>query len=109
MYKLELQWKEFNIDLKAFDEQLKASYPSYLGPQAQVVLELYFSEEPSQEAKDAISALWDSIDSDQHALAQSYVSKDSIEADKASKKQSAKAKLLALGLTEAEVSALLGV
>lgn len=109
MYKLELQWKEFNIDLPALDSQLRASYPSYVGNQAYSVLELWFNEEPSQEDKDAIQALWDGIEDDQHALAQSYTSQADIEAEIEVKKQSAKTKLLALGLTEDEVKALVGV
>lgn len=110
MFMMKLEWKQFNIDLKTLDAQLRASYPVYVGNQArQEHLELWFTEEPSQEDKDAILALWDSINSDQHVLAQSYVSASAIQADKETKKQSAKAKLLTLGLTEAEVQALLGV
>lgn len=108
MYKIELQWKNFNIDLPALDAQLKLDYPSYVGNQAHSVLELWFSEEPSQEAKDAIDALWAAIDTDQHAMALSYQSMAQVQAAVDAQKVSAKAKLAALGLTEAEIKSLVG-
>ena len=109
MYQIQLHWKEFDINLQELDSQLRASYPSYVGNQAYSVLELYFSEEPTEQEKEDIQALWDGIEDDQHQLAQSYTSQEDILTDKEVKKQSAKTKLLALGLTEAEVQALLGV
>jgi len=107
MIKIELQWKEFNIDLSAFVASVKASYPMCAGAQGSHTLELWFSEDPSQEDKDAIIALWDAIDTD-HAMAQSYQSRAQIQAAVDAQKVSARAKLAALGLTEAELQALLG-
>lgn len=107
MYKMEFQWKEQNVDLTQLDQQLRASYPEYSGNQAGPILELWFTSEPSQADKDAIGALWAEIDAD-HALVQSYKSMAQVEADLEAKKASAKAKLAALGLTEAELKALLG-
>ena len=107
--KISLQWKEFNINLDALGAQLKVSYPSFGGFYADAQLDVYFSEDLSQQDQDAIQALWDSITNDQHELAQSYISQADLDADKEVKKASAKTKLLGLGLTEAEVKAILGV
>jgi hypothetical protein len=47
MYKIDLNWKEFNVDMEAVDAKLKADYPgNYLGNQAHSVLELYFQQDP---------------------------------------------------------------
>lgn len=108
MYIIKLDWKEFSVDLAALNQQLIAAYPNYVGNQAHSVLELCFSEEPSQEDKAAIEQLWAALDPDDD-LAASYQSFDQIQAAKEAQKQSAKAKLLALGLTETEAQALLGV
>lgn len=108
MHMMKLEWKEFNVDLKTLDAQLRASYPTYAGNQAHSCLELWFTEEPSQEDKELIQLMWDEIDSDQHAMAQSYQSAGVVKAEAEAKKASAKAKLAALGLTEDELKALLG-
>lgn len=107
MYKLTLQWKEFNVDLRALDAQLRQDYASYVGNQAHNVLELWFSEEPSEQEKADIQAYWDGL-VDQSAEAQSYQSAADIEADRVAKAASGRAKLIALGLTEEEADALLG-
>ena len=45
MQKLELQWREFNVDLEAVDAKLKADHPSsYKGNQAANCLELWFDD-----------------------------------------------------------------
>lgn len=106
-FMLKLEWKDCKIDLQALDQQLRASYPAYVGNQAHAHLELWFSEEPAQADKDAIKALWDSIDAN-HALSKSYKSMDEIKAMQQAKKDSAKAKLSALGLDADELKALLG-
>jgi hypothetical protein len=108
MYKLELQWKEFNIDLQTLDAELRISYPLYIGNQAHSVLELWFNEEPNQADKDSIQAIWDAIDSNQHPMAQSYKSAAQVKTEREVQKASAKAKLVVLGLTEDELKALLG-
>jgi hypothetical protein len=105
MYQMNLQWKEHNVDLQAFDASLKVSYPHYAGNQAHSILELWFNEEPSQDDKDLIQMMWEDIGPD-HAMAQSYKSRDQIQADKEAKKASAKAKLAALGLSEDELKAM---
>lgn len=77
MYKLELQWKEFNLDLEAIDAKLRLDYPNYTGNQAHSCLELWFSEEPSQEDKDAVMAYWDGLSSESDE-ATSYRSRQQI-------------------------------
>lgn len=104
---MKLEWKEHKVDLQALDQQLKAMILQYVGNQAHAHLELWFSEEPSQEQKEAIENMWAAIDA-AHPLAQSYKSADEIKAQQVAKKESAKAKLAALGLTEDELKALLG-
>jgi len=107
MYSMRLQWKEFNVDLRAIDIALRDLYPEYVGNQANSILELYFTEEPSDDDKDAIQAYWDGIESDS-SEATSYKSMEQIEADLEAKRASGKVKLIALGLSEEEADALLG-
>ena len=104
MYKLELKWKDFSVDLSAIDLKLRADYPTYTGNQAHSYLELWFTEEPDQTAKDAIQALWDGI-TKKSAIAKSYKTQDQIKADQAALKQSAIDKLVSLGLTPEQVEA----
>lgn len=91
MYKLELQWKEYNLDLEAIDAKMRLDYPDYTGNQAHSSLELWFSTEPSQEAKDAIMAYWDGL-SNESDEAESYRSRQQIEDAKAALKQGLLAK-----------------
>lgn len=107
MYMMKLEWKAFNVDLAALDVSLRAAYPHYAGNQAQAYLELWFNEEPSQEAKDAIDALWAAINAE-HAMAASYQSAAQLKTAADSQKASARAKLAVLGLTTEELKALLG-
>lgn len=63
MQKLELQWREFNVDLEAVDAKLRAEHPSYKGNQASSCLELWFEELPAQEEQDAILEWWNDLTS----------------------------------------------
>lgn len=92
MYKLELQWKEYNVDLDAIDAKMRAEQENYTGSQAASCLELWFSEEPSQETKDAILAYWEGL-SESSPEAENYRSKDSVEAAKKAAKEAAVLKL----------------
>ena len=48
MQSKKLEWKQFNIDLRAVDTKMKADYPgNYCGNQAHSCLELYFENECS--------------------------------------------------------------
>jgi hypothetical protein len=73
-FKIEKEWKEFSISLPKIEEWMKANAgASYCGNQAGARLELWFTEEPIQGAKDAIDAYWDAIDG-AHVAATSYIS-----------------------------------
>jgi hypothetical protein len=107
-YSMELQWKEFSICLETMEAWLRANAGEhYCGNQAGAKLEVWFTEEPSQEIKDAIQEKWDGIESDSPE-AEAYTSLEDRLADREAKKASGIAKLIALGLTEAEAQALIG-
>lgn len=105
MFKMEMQWKEFNVSLPSIDAFCKAQSEDYKGNSADSALGLWFENEPSDEIKVAIQAKWDGM-SDSSAEVVNYKSRDQIAAEQAAKKASGKAKLLALGLTEDEIAAL---
>ena len=100
-----LNWKAFNVDVKAFDAWVKANFPTYQGCATGYELTLGFNEKPSEEVKSAIQAKWDEISSDQHAMAASYVPALVAKAAKAS---AAVAKLKALGFDDDEIAAMKG-
>jgi len=80
MYKVELQWKEFNVDLDAVRAKLETDYPdNYKGNQAYSVLELYFENEPTEEQRAAIQSYWDGL-TDQSLEATSYCSQADMKA-----------------------------
>lgn len=47
MFKMEMQWKEFNVDLETIDQKLRAEQPSYVGNQASNKIELFFTQDPN--------------------------------------------------------------
>lgn len=103
---IKLDWKGFNISLPAVHEWMQAhAGDQYCGTQAGAKLELWFLSEPSQEIQEAIAAKWLALDEDSDEAA-AYKSHAEILSEKAAKKASAKAKLLALGLSEDEIAAL---
>lgn len=109
-----LSWKEFNLDLNAVETWLRANAgEAYTGSSGvgegstthAPGLHLNFSEDPSQEVKDAINAYWDSLEADSDEAA-AYKSQEDRSADEAVVKAAARAKLLALGFNEDEAEAL---
>jgi hypothetical protein len=112
MFKLELQWKEFKVDVKKVIDSVKLLSDIHVGTVSGQSLELWFSSEPSNEVKAQILAYWDSIDA-ASIEAVTYKSADQLkqesDAVKLANINSAKAKLAALGLSEAEISAIIGV
>jgi len=62
MYSMKLEWKEFNISLDNLESHLRSEYPNYKGNQAASALELFFSEEPSEQEKQAILDHWEFLD-----------------------------------------------
>lgn len=111
MKKIELKWKDFNINLSLINNKIKLDYPSYKGNQAYSLLELWF-DEVSDEEVEAIKSYWDSI-TEGSEEATSYKSGEQVIQEAQESKQelveSAKTKLATLGLSEAEISAILGV
>lgn len=105
--KIDLQWKEHNVNLEMVNSKLKQDCPKICGTQAASCLEVWFTEEPTQEEKDAVIAYWESLD-EASAEATGYKSRAQIEADVEAKRQSAIAKFAALGLTDAEIAAIIG-
>lgn len=69
MYTIQKEWKEFNISLVNLESEMKASFPDYAGCSAHSKLELHFSEEPSQEEKDAIDEYYESLDGSDYVSA----------------------------------------
>ncbi len=98
MFKVEKEWKEFNISLSKFSDELKTLFPEhetnpvFKGTQANTVLELWFDKEIEGYIQDAegnitiesgsnaesIETLWDSI-IESHVIATSYASSISLE------------------------------
>jgi hypothetical protein len=108
MQSKQLEWKEFSVDLKAIDAKFKADYPNnYAGNQAHSIMELYFTEELTEQMNTDIDAYWDDLTAES-AEATSYQSAAQLAQVTATQKTSAKAKLAALGLTEDEIKALVG-
>ncbi len=112
-YMIKLQWQAFNVSLPAIEDELRAQYPSYVGNQAHSVLELHFNADPSiapengQSPQALIEAWWAAMTSSS-AEATAYQSAAQIESAAATAKASALSKLQALGLTSAEIAALVG-
>lgn len=107
MFKIEVNWKEFNVNLDMLDKDLRALYPSYVGNQAHNHLELWFKDQPSQADQDAIKAFWDGLlISSPEAVGYQSAAQVQVAADKI--KASGLAKLKVLGLTDAEIAALVG-
>ena len=109
MYNIELQWKEHNIDLSAWNFWAKEQDENCCGCSADSKLTVHFTKEPSQKVKDAIEQKWADMDDSEHEMCQSYKSQAELNTERQAASDSAKAKLIAaLGLTKEELVALLG-
>ena len=109
---INLEWKSFSVDINVIDSwAISNCGPNYCCPQAHKVLELWFTEEPSQEIKDAVQTYWDSL-TEESDEALSYKSRVDREAEAKITKDtlvaSATSKLEALGLSPEEIQALRG-
>lgn len=82
MFGIKKEWKESNVSLEVLEKHMREEYPSYVGNQAAASLELYFSEEPSEEEKEAIDAFWEELDDSSYVSAEAI--KNKIEELKAS-------------------------
>lgn len=112
MYDLNLQWKSFNVSVAKIREWIDANITTEcVGLSANSMLQIHFSEEPSQQEKDDIQAYWDLIDEESDEAVEYQSAQQIIQAaaaDKAAKIASARTKLAALGLTDAEIDAIIG-
>jgi len=109
MFNLELQWREFNVSLPSLMIWIGANITSTqcVGLSANSSLQIHMEFEPNEQEKLGLQSYWDGL-TDQSQEAQDYVPSVDLEAAKQIKKASAEAKLIALGLTQDEVNAILG-
>jgi len=62
MFSIVKEWKSYKVHLLVFEAWLKANAgEGYKGNSADVVLTLWFDNEPSVEIKSAVDAQWDSL------------------------------------------------
>jgi len=107
-FNMELQWKEHAVDLEAFCIWAKAQDANCCGTSADSKLTVHFTEEPSQEVKDAIDQKWEDMDDEEHEMCTSYQSNADRAAAKAAAKTAAIAALAtASGLSQDQINALL--
>lgn len=111
-----LQWKEYSVNLEKVEDALKAMLGAdYIGSSGIGAgstthaegLHLHLSENVTDGQKSDIQDYWDAI-TEESEEATAYQSNAEIEAIKATKKAEGKAALIALGLTEDQVNAMIG-
>lgn len=111
-YTLVLNWKSFSVDLPAIEALVRGLEPSCSGSSADDnKFSLHFTDIPSTDLIFQIQDHWDTLTaSSQEAL--SYKSKAQMKAEKdaanATALASVNTKLTALGLTPAEIAAIVG-
>lgn len=109
MYNIQLQWREFNVNLPDVRTWINANMtPECYGLSADDKLTVHLASEPSTLEKATLATYWAALTSGSSEVTD-YKSLEQIEADKAAKIVSAKAKLIGLGLSEAEANAVLGL
>lgn len=107
MLSIELPWKENNINLNLLNTKVKQINAAYLGCAADIKLTLYFDALTEEETQ-AIKDYWESLTEESEEVI-TYKSREDEELELKAKKESAKQKLIAIGLSEDEISALIGV
>jgi hypothetical protein len=111
MITLDLNWKQFNVSLSKIREWVDANITTpCVGISANSKLQIHFEQEPEELDKNALLSYYEAID-EESIEATSYQTREQEEAarqaDLQAKQNSARAKLLALGLTEDEIAAIL--
>jgi hypothetical protein len=111
MITLDLNWKTFNISLPKLREWIDANIATpCVGISANSKLQIHFEQEPEELDKNALLSYYEALD-EESIEATSYLTKEqelaAQQAELQAKKDSAKAKLLTLGLTEDEIAAIL--
>jgi hypothetical protein len=110
MKTINLDWKDFNVNLSIVSEFAKILDESCCGISANSCLQVHFLDDTlSNEKVEELKAYWDSITEDSEE-AQTYKSQEQLKAEAeeamALAKASAVSKLKALGLSDAEILAL---
>lgn len=113
MFDVNLQWHPFNINIAIFLSEIDSLISTpIVGTSANSVFQIHFSEQPTEEEIELIKMHWDEL-TEGSIEATSYKSaaqiKQEAEAEKQSLLSSARVKLAALGLSEAEINAIIGV
>ena len=108
-YYIQLDWKSFNVDLNTVDTWARSNAgPDYCGDNVGISsFQFCFINEPAQQYKDAVNTYWNGLTSSSPE-ATNYSSMADRKVTTAAAKASAITKLQALGLTDAEISALCG-
>lgn len=107
VHTIALEWKAFNLDCNIVRDWAKANLANCSGASANSKFEVHFTEQPTEDDRAALELHWESMtEESEEALA--YKSEQERKAEKEAKKESAKNKLLDLGLTEDEISAMIG-
>lgn len=112
VHTMQLDWKEFNLDLNTIQTWMKANAgDDFAGCSADTSLRLHFTAEPSDEIKETIQDHWDNL-SEESDEATAYMSQEdratAAATARASAIASATAKLETLGLSAQEIAAILG-
>lgn len=109
MFTLDLPWKSFNVNLSDVSDWISTNVTTNVsGLSANSVLQIHFTEDPSQEEIDEIKAYWNLL-TEESPEAEGYKSSADLEVERLAKLASAKAKLEVLGLTQDEINAILGL
>ena len=106
-HSIELEWKSFSVNLDKVNAWMKNNAKDCCGISAGQKLTVHFTSEPHEDETAAIELYWEAMHAEADE-AKEYVSQADQEAARAAKKESGKAKLLALGLTADEVAAIVG-
>ena len=107
-FMIPLEWLSFNVDLNTVNTWMIANAGNqYCGSQAHNQLELWFLSDPGDSVKSAIATYYAGLN-ESSSEATSYQSQDQIKAVADASAASGKAKLKALGLSDAEIAAMLG-
>jgi hypothetical protein len=111
MITLDLNWKAFSVSLPKLREWVDANVSTpCVGISANSKLQIHFEQEPEELDKNALVSYYEALN-EESIEATSYLTKEqelaAQEAELQAKKDSAKAKLLLLGLTESEIEAIL--
>lgn len=79
MHSVDLEWKEFSVNLDVVDAWLKANAATnYLGMVAGALLSIYYSEKPADETIQAINDYWTGL-TEESDEATSYIPESTIQ------------------------------